>query len=760
MLNPIGETITGGRACAADVAAVRMLLLDCDPVGEGTTDDARALAEALAAWLVERGGQPAVVFSGRGWQLWLPHESVPVGDEVRALRRRLVRGLAARWSTPQAKVDATPDEARLARLPGTLNLKTGRRAELVQRPGAPIALAALEALADELAPPAPPAAPAPPRPTPSQGELGREDWDYLQASSALEALSPDCDHADWLAIGMSLHATGYSWAFTAWDSWSRGGRRADGSGRPVYPGSEALRRRWDSFGAGGGVGPGTLYALAAARGWSWPRAVERFKSDGTIPHRQRPPATTATSSPTTEPAPPPAPPAPAGDLPPYPLWVWPRRWRDVIEAQAAVGLTDPAIPAAYATAALGSLLGTRWTFALGPVECRPIAWCVVVAPSGISGKSLAVSALRGSMSVLSGERYREWSDRHSAWEGLDKKARDMQEEPAYAALVAEDTTLEAMVRILDASGGVDGLLNDRDELAGWLGGMDAYRGGRGGDRAAWLTLRSGGPYHQVRVSRAPVYLPRTHVCLFGGVQPERLSAFDLRDGDGLFSRFMWSVCPPRTEYGFGPAFVLGGQTLRLLRAAQLAALPSLVIEAGAVDWLARYRRQTDGRANGLYHADRLSLASTVVSRASLYATTALSVMLGADVSEAEIDGATSGPVTIGRDLCERAEALARYYVAHGLRAVSSVLRPLAADDAEAKGHDRVAVSLAVLEGLVQPGQALELSTGDWAERLGLPSAVLAGRALGTLERVAPHGWSVGRRRSGGARLWAVARLPR
>jgi len=102
------------------------------------------------------------------------------------------------------------------------------------------------------------------------------DW----ISGALSALDPaGLDYADWLAVGMALHAAGRT--VDEWIAWSaRDRQRFDEAG---------CRRRWEGFDAGGGVGPGTLWHMARARGWSPPPDSGKFSRFTPARKRPRPP---------------------------------------------------------------------------------------------------------------------------------------------------------------------------------------------------------------------------------------------------------------------------------------------------------------------------------------------------------------------------------------------------------------------------------------------------------------------------------------
>lgn len=83
---------------------------------------------------------------------------------------------------------------------------------------------------------------------------------------ALDRLSPDMGHDDWVMVGMALkHALGEA-GFRLWDYWSGKGAK--------YPGSEALARKWTSFhgaSAAGSVTEATIFKMAMQAGWKPPR---------------------------------------------------------------------------------------------------------------------------------------------------------------------------------------------------------------------------------------------------------------------------------------------------------------------------------------------------------------------------------------------------------------------------------------------------------------------------------------------------------
>lgn len=112
--------------------------------------------------------------------------------------------------------------------------------------------------------------------------------------------------------------------------------------------------------------------------------------------------------------------------------------------------------------------------------------------------------------------------------------------PQMKRAIVEDTTVEALSEILKDN--PQGVLCVRDELTGWLGSMDAYKGSKAGasaDRANWLELYNGGPRSVDRLVRGSVYIPNWSSCLIGGIQPDMLRRVVAGMGhDGLLQRFL------------------------------------------------------------------------------------------------------------------------------------------------------------------------------------------------------------------------------
>lgn len=245
---------------------------------------------------------------------------------------------------------------------------------------------------------------------------------------------------------------------------------------------------------------------------------------------------------------------------------------------SADGLQVPvefvAVPAVVACA---GVIGRQVGIALKQNERwieRCILWGAIVGrPS--SGKSPALRPAQRMLARLESERREAWTrearsaeisadllreerlvarkaaqaslkagDRKAAREALDLE--DCDEAPPEPRLVVNDATIEKLGEILN--GNPRGLVQFRDELAGWLASLD--REGREGDRGFWLECWNGqGPYTCDRIGRGTVRIEAPAVSILGGVQPGKLAEYvrgAVRGGvgdDGLLQRFQMGIFP-------------------------------------------------------------------------------------------------------------------------------------------------------------------------------------------------------------------------
>lgn len=113
---------------------------------------------------------------------------------------------------------------------------------------------------------------------------------------------------------------------------------------------------------------------------------------------------------------------------------------------------------------------------------------------------------------------------------------ELPEKPNIPRFVVNDSTIERIAAILHEQ--KCGLLLNRDEIAGWLIGMERYAGG-GTDRPFWLEAFGGRSFTVERMSREAITIERLAVSIVGGIQPDRLNTLLLAgDDDGLLARFI------------------------------------------------------------------------------------------------------------------------------------------------------------------------------------------------------------------------------
>jgi len=274
-----------------------------------------------------------------------------------------------------------------------------------------------------------------------------------------------------------------------------------------------------------------------------------------------------------EPLPSPLPTVPAFNAAWLPASV--REWCVDTADGLQVPLDFTAIPAMVALAgAIGRRVGIamkqhdRW-------HELPMLWgCVIGRPS--SGKSPALTPARRMLERLAGEERKAYEGEKrehdgrvliaeagkanakkaiqaalkkgdtSAAESAADAALFDEEPPSEPRIVVNDATVEKLGELLNAN--PRGLVQFRDELAGWLANLD--REGRESDRAFWLECWNGtGAFTVDRIGRGTVRIEACAVSILGGMQPGKLAEYvrgAIRGGfsdDGLIQRFQLAVYP-------------------------------------------------------------------------------------------------------------------------------------------------------------------------------------------------------------------------
>src|SRR5438067_1378485 len=263
-------------------------------------------------------------------------------------------------------------------------------------------------------------------------------------------------------------------------------------------------------------------------------------------------------------------------LPPpsLPLSVFGPAWGEWIASAAEAAACPPDYVAAPLLAAASALIGNaRWAQATPGWAEPPHLWIGVVGDSG-SGKSPGADCLMRDVLPEIEQRMRaDFSDRLRRWQAdieIDRVAKERwlkairvaarqgraaplppfglpAPEPQMPRLRQHDVTIEKVASLL-AQAAPKGLLVVRDELAGWINGMNAHNSG---GRAFWLEAYGGRPYRVERkASPHPIVIPHLAVAVYGGAPPDRLARLMREADDGLLARMLW-VWPEPIPFRLG-----------------------------------------------------------------------------------------------------------------------------------------------------------------------------------------------------------------
>ena len=250
--------------------------------------------------------------------------------------------------------------------------------------------------------------------------------------------------------------------------------------------------------------------------------------------------------------------------PPLPLEVFGETWGQWLLDAAAAAACPVDYVAAPLLSSVSTLIGNaRWAQASPGWEEPPHLWVVGVGDSGTGKSPGGDCLLRGVLPEIERRMIGDYPDRLYEWQAaveFDKIAmkrwkdefREAQEKkkplppmpkptvsdvaPEKPRLRQHDVTIEQAGAVLSTAA-PKGMMVVRDEIAGWLMGMQAYNPA---SRAFWLEAYGGRPYRVERRShgKEPIEIARLAVSVYGGAQPERLFELSAGPDDGLFSRIL------------------------------------------------------------------------------------------------------------------------------------------------------------------------------------------------------------------------------
>jgi hypothetical protein len=329
------------------------------------------------------------------------------------------------------------------------------------------------------------------------------------------------------------------------------------------------------------------------------------------------------------------------------------------EASAALG-APPELIAVPLLIFAGAVIGhSRSIRPKRSWEEFPALFAAVVAEPG-GGKTPALKVAQHPLVVLQEEAFA--ADRIQRAKGGDP----MQSTPMSRRYFTTDATMEAIGPLAAASPGIVLMI---DEILGFVKGMDAYRGGRGGDLQKWLSAWSSSAFVIDRKGAEPIWVRNPVVGVVGGIQPDMLVDFVRSDRrDGFFDRFLWSW--PETTLSLWSEEDLASETVeavvalfrRLDAVAQSGERHRVALgPAAKAVWIA-WHDETHRRARkltGLAKGVEVKLLSQCLRLILI-----LHCLTDPDGAQAEVDEAT----------VHDAIALVDYFRAHAQRVIAQVER--------------------------------------------------------------------------------------
>ncbi|WP_372620868.1 DUF3987 domain-containing protein [Falsiroseomonas sp.] len=328
----------------------------------------------------------------------------------------------------------------------------------------------------------------------------------------------------------------------------------------------------------------------------------------------------------------------ARDVLPPPQWprdLFPPAWGGFIaQAAEARGCPPDFVGLCVLAAAAARIGNARWGSPWGGWREPTTLWAAAVGlPS--SGKSGGMDEAADALAAIEAEANTDWEERCREYRTRKQEAREIRERwegevkaavkgstpppmepagarepdpPARRRAMTTDPTIEKAGRM--AADNPRGLLLLRDELAGWLGGMDRYGGAGGADRPFWLQSYGGRRWVPDRVKDGDrgVEVPHLTWGILGAIQPDRVASLLMAgDDDGLAARFLYAwpaTIKPARPRNAPPA----GTLLDALR--RLETLPwtppepvMLPFVGGAPDAMQEWREEAaalEAEASGLF----------------------------------------------------------------------------------------------------------------------------------------------------------------
>jgi PHD/YefM family antitoxin component YafN of YafNO toxin-antitoxin module len=257
------------------------------------------------------------------------------------------------------------------------------------------------------------------------------------------------------------------------------------------------------------------------------------------------------------------------ETPPWPVGVFPRQVEEYIAVLAKSLACPPDLPGAAVLTVAGAAIGASRALAVTRkwLESPRLFVALVADPGG--GKSPAVDQVTEPLVEAQSTAHALWAARKTEYD-LELEVYEQQkkvyakriaearndderekagakpcppERPSYPHCYTTEFTTEALIPMLVEN--PKGFLGIKDELSGWIAGMNQYKaGGKGSDRQFWLSAWSGATIKVDRKSgrdQGPLVARRPFMSVLGGIQPDLLSSLSDERGreDGFVHRLLF-----------------------------------------------------------------------------------------------------------------------------------------------------------------------------------------------------------------------------
>ena len=237
------------------------------------------------------------------------------------------------------------------------------------------------------------------------------------------------------------------------------------------------------------------------------------------------------------------------------------------DTQRCINLKDPAMPAVSVLAVISSVVGSSCRIEIMPGYTEPPALFVAIVGDSGAAKSGSARVATRHLKALQAEQIKQWrrsdhdwKQEHNTWKNTPKKERGDEPMPPLSAkrFIISDATIEAVAVILENN--PLGVLLDRDELKGLLGGLDAFKNAST-DLQSWIEIFEGEGLTVDRKTSGMIHVDKPSVSILGGIQTVILKQMMQKRDDFIYSGFssrflyvmpekvpvMWQYNSPNTK---------------------------------------------------------------------------------------------------------------------------------------------------------------------------------------------------------------------